>query len=65
MYFDQHPHTPAFPLVDRLVIASNAVWFYLRTFLAPVRLSPVYAEWHPSRRTHPGGWPPSGCVSAA
>jgi len=47
MYFDQHPHTPAFPLVDRLVIASNAVWFYLRTFLAPVRLSPVYAAWHP------------------
>jgi tetratricopeptide (TPR) repeat protein len=48
IYFDRYPHTPAFPLVARLGIAANAVWFYLHTFLAPVRLSPVYPEWHPA-----------------
>ena len=58
IYFDKLPHTPAFPLVERLVIAVNAVWFYLHTFLAPVRLSPVYPEWHPVL-ADPSWWMPA------
>ncbi len=32
-------------LVERPVIAANAVWFYLGKFLLPIDLSPIYPRW--------------------
>jgi tetratricopeptide (TPR) repeat protein len=33
-------------LGQRLLLALNVPWFYLATFLAPVRLAPIYPKWH-------------------
>ena len=43
--FETRTWTPTFTPLDRFLLASNALWFYIRTFLAPVRLSPIYPLW--------------------
>jgi tetratricopeptide (TPR) repeat protein len=44
--FEQRPWTRSFTTAESVVIAANTAAFYVRTFLFPVRLSPVYPEWH-------------------
>lgn len=41
--------TPEFPLLDRLLIAANALGFYVRTILMPIGLSPIYPQWQLDR----------------
>jgi protein O-mannosyl-transferase len=45
MHFEQAPWTRTFTLLERVLISTNAAVFYARTFVAPFRLSPIYAEW--------------------
>ncbi len=45
-WVEQEPWTRELPALSRVLIAANAAWFYAATFVAPVRLSPVYAEWN-------------------
>jgi hypothetical protein len=42
-------------LLDRLVVAANAAWFYVFTFLAPVHLAPMYPRWS-VQTSHPSWW---------
>jgi len=46
---EQEPWTRDLPVLERVLTAANAAWFYAATFVAPVRLSPVYAEWSVAR----------------
>ena len=39
-----HWFTPA-PLLERGIVALTVPWFYLKTFLAPLSLSPFYPKW--------------------
>jgi protein O-mannosyl-transferase len=45
---NRHIAPPALALVTRLLVAANAAAFYVRLFLAPVGLSPIYPRWEPS-----------------
>jgi tetratricopeptide (TPR) repeat protein len=65
VYFEQQPYTRSFAGEERLLLAANAAWFYMHTFLAPVGLSPVYPEWRvvPS---DPSWWAAAGlCLAMA
>ena len=52
---EQEPWTRDLPALARVLTAATAAWFYAATFVAPVRLSPVYAEWTVSV-TDPRWW---------
>jgi hypothetical protein len=45
VYFEQNPYQPTFTLLERILVTANASWFYVLTFLAPLRLSPIYGSW--------------------
>ena len=45
MGFEAKAWTPNFPLLERLLIATNALWFYAATFVGPWGLSPIYPQW--------------------
>jgi Flp pilus assembly protein TadD len=36
------------PLLDRLLVAATASWFYFYKLLVPTDLLPVYPRWHPT-----------------
>lgn len=40
-------------MLDRVLVASRAIWFYLATLTWPVDLSPMYVRWDPRAVT---GW---------
>jgi hypothetical protein len=46
---------PQFTLIERLLIVSNAAWFYVGVLLAPLRQSPIYTRWQLSA-TDPVFW---------
>jgi hypothetical protein len=48
MQAEQRPWTRTFTLAEQVVIAAHSALFYVRTFLLPIRLSPVYPEWQVS-----------------
>lgn len=50
--FEARSWTPQFSVLDRFLLATNALWFYIRSFLVPVRLSPIYPLWEIA----PGDW---------
>jgi len=64
-YFQHQPYAHFFSAGERLLIAANAASFYVHTFLAPVRLAPIYPEWPPIS-ADPSWWAAVAlCVAAA
>lgn len=53
--YEQAAWTPAFSFVERLLVSTNALVFYLRTVLWPVGLSPIYPQWQIDP-AQPGWW---------
>lgn len=57
IHFEQRPWTRTFTVAEQVVIAANAAAFYVRTFLFPFALSPIYPEWRVAA-TDPIWWLP-------
>ena len=41
----RHITPPEFSAIERVLIAANAAAFYVRLFLAPIHLAPMYPQW--------------------